>query len=327
LNDYALAVLGLAQHRLKNDAAARSLLDQLNGHMLQMDSYAYWLGQTWHYAWEDDPIETTAYALRLNAALDPGSDRTKKIVNYLRLQQRGSWWYTTKDTAAAVYAIAEAARPGSDEFHPDSRVDVYVDQKLVRHLHVTNALLSGADAVITVPAAQMEHGANVRFDVSGTGLLYWSTDWTRYAPPSARNVADAEASILSRLRARPPSFSIDRKYEAKRWPWQVGDEVTVDTTVRVASNVDYVAIEDPFPAGVEYQPVQGEAGNKWSGLQFFDDRVVFFADHLYANYPLHLRYTFRVTTPGTYTAAPPVAYAMYGPPVAAVGQPEKITVR
>lgn len=327
LNDYARAVLGLAQHELGNDAAARALLAKLNAHMTENGSYAFWLGQTWHYAWQDDPIETTAYALRLNNALEPGSARVKKIVNFLRTQQRGNWWYTTKDTAAAVYAIAESVPAGSAEFHPDETVGVYVDAKQVGSLHVTKPVLTETEATIDVPAAELEHGGALRIETSGPGMLYWATDWTRYAPPYARKVFDAEESILARLNARPSSFSIERRYSAKRTPWQVGDEIDVDVTVRADADTDYVAVEDPFPAGAEYQPLQGQAADNWSGLQFFDDRAVFFADHLYASWPLHLRYALRVTTPGTYTAAPPVAYAMYGPPVSAVGQPDSVSVR
>lgn len=328
LNDYALAVLGLAQHELGNDRAAHALLDRLNSHMIQTDSYGYWLSQTWHYAWQDDPIEATAYALRLNDALDPQSARVSKVVSFLRSQQHGGWWYTTKDTAAAVYAIAEAEHAGTSEYHPDETVDVYLNDKRVGHVHITKPVLNEQEASIDVAAADLQGGGTVRFAVSGIGLLYWSTDWTRYAPPYARKIADAEQSMLSRLRAQASTFTIVRTFSAPHTPWQVGDEVSVETTVSVRSDADYVAIEDPFAAGVEYNPDQGEgAQTSWSGLQFFDDRLVFFADHLYADYPLHLHYKLRVTTPGTYTAAPPIAYAMYGPPISAVGRPDKITIK
>jgi hypothetical protein len=34
----------------------------------------------------------------------------------------------------------------------------------------------------------------------------------------------------------------------------------------------------------------------------------------------------RVTTPGAHTAAEPTAYAMYGPPISAVGDSERVIV-
>ena len=54
----------------------------------------------------------------------------------------------------------------------------------------------------------------------------------------------------------------------------------VDLTVTADEDAQFVAIEDPLPAGLAYQPRQHESGDGWSGLQFFDDRVVFFATRL-----------------------------------------------
>ena len=327
LNPYALSVLGLAEHERGNDDAARSILSQLNARETDDGDYTYWLGATWEYAWEDDPIETTAYALRLNAALDPHSPRIARVVNFLRAQQHGSWWYTTKDTAASVYAISETVPDDSPEFHPNEVVRVLLgDRELYTHA-VKTALLDSQYSSLEIPAALLEHGGDLRFEVTGKGSLYWSTDWTRYAPPYARKVQDAQESMLSRLRARAPDFSITRKYDAPHWPWRIGDQVSVEVEVKSTRDVDYVAIEDPFPAAAEYQTMQGEGADNWSGLQFFDDRAVFFATKLYANYPLQLRYELRVTTAGSYRAAPPTAYAMYGPPVSSVGQPDLIEVK
>ena len=83
--------------------------------------------------------------------------------------------------------------------------------------------------------------------------------------------------------------------------------------------MQYVAIEDPFPAGVEYAVCKVKRDSDRSGVQFFDDRAVFFADTVYKQWPVTLHYNLRVTSPGTYTAPGPNAYAMYGPPVAAHG--------
>jgi len=82
-----------------------------------------------------------------------------------------------------------------------------------------------------------------------------------------------------------------------------------------------------MPAGLEYQPRQHESGDNWSGLQFFDDRVLFFADQMGRGSPLHFRYTLRATTAGTFAAPAPSAYAMYGPPVTSSGLSATVTIR
>jgi uncharacterized protein YfaS (alpha-2-macroglobulin family) len=328
LNSYAVATLGLAYRTLGDTAGAQRMLAILDARVSDDGTYASWRGESWHYRWQDDPIETTAYALRLEAALHPNSPRVARVVNWLRAKQRGAWWYTTKDTAAAVYAISEAVTLDPAEFTPHETVRIRIGDRLVKELTIRKPVLDAADAGVTIPAELLAGGGSVTIERSGTGSLYWSSDWVRYAPASQSRIADLDEAGLRDLGAPLESgFTIARTYHAAHpGPWQVGDEVTVDVEVRSASDSEYVAIEDPFPAGLEYQPLQYESGNSWSGLQFFDDRAVFFATRTYANYPLKLTYRLRVTTAGTYTAAPPTAYAMYGPPLSAAGTPERITI-
>jgi hypothetical protein len=327
LNPYALAVLGLADHQLGDDEAARAVLDELNERATDDGAFTYWKGDTWHYAWEDDPIETTAYALRLEAALDPSSPRIPRIVAFLRAQQRGSWWYTTKDTAAAIYALAQVVRSES-EFHPNETVRVLVDGAVVRTLHVTSPVLDAADASIVVSAGSIHDGSVVTFDRSGSGSLYWSADAVRYVPSNVGQTRDIGSGILSMLFASPPNLSVTRSYDAGHpGPWRVGDQVTVHLTVLAHSDIQYVMIEDPYPAGAEHQDDQGHAADAlWNGMQLLDDHAAFFADRLVDGQSLNLSYTLRVTTPGTYTAPAPTAGAMYGPPVSLVGRTDHIEV-
>lgn len=328
LNSYAIATLGLAYRALGDTAGAQRMLGVLDSRVDDDGTYASWRGASWHYQWQDDPVETTAYALRLEAALRPNSARAKRVVNWLRAKQRGAWWYTTKDTAAAVYAISEAVTLDPAEFTPNETVRVRLGERTIKQLTIVKPVLDAADAAVTIPAALLASGGTVTIERTGTGSLYWSSDWTRYAPPSQARIADLDDASLRALGAPLDSgFTISRTYHVTHpGPWRVGDEVTVAVEVNSANDSEYVAIEDPFPAGLEYQPLQYESGNSWSGLQFFDDRAVFFATRTYADSPLKLTYKLRVTTPGTYTASPPTAYAMYGPPLAAAGSLNRVTI-
>ena len=328
LNPYALAVLGLAEHRLGNDGEARRLLALLDARAIDDGTFRRWAGPTWHYAWEDDPIETTAYALRLEVAMGEDPAKTDRVVNFLRAQRRGNWWYTTKDTAAAIYALSEALPKDASEFEPDENVRVVVDGRTVRSIRVTSPILDAADANVVVAASQVHDGSVVRFERSGKGALYWSSDAIRYVPTNAVKAFDPGTSLFARLCAEPPPFSVERRYSvAHGGAWRVGDEVNVEVTVRASQATQYVAVEDPMPAGVEHVTEQGNAEqDSWSGLQFFDDRTVFFAERLEPGWPLVIRYTLRATTAGHYTAPGPSAYAMYGPPVQALGAQQKVVV-
>jgi hypothetical protein len=315
LNSYAVAVLGLAHLQLGDRAGAQPLLTELLKRVNDDGTYARWEGKGWHYRWQDDPIETTAYALRFVHAMNPGDPHVAHAVTWLRAQQRGSWFATTKDTAAAIYAMSETIAPESDELRPHETVRVVLGGRTIKRVRIDAPLLSRADASVFVAARALRRGGTLRFEREGTGALYWSTDWTRYAHDVMTTAADAPFHIARTLGS------------AEGNEWHVGDVVDVDLTVTAEEDAQFVAIEDPLPAGLEYQPRQHESGDDWSGLQFFDDRVVFFATRLSRNAPLRLHYRLRATTAGTFTAPPPTAYAMYGPPSMAAGRAARITIR
>jgi alpha-2-macroglobulin len=316
VNPYALAVLGLAHVELNDRAGAQPLLAELLRRVTDDGMYAHWKGEGWHYRWQDDPIETTAYALRFVHAMAPGDPRVARTVSWLRTQQHGSWFVTTKDTAAAIYAMTEAVAVTSNELDPHETVRVTVDGRVVKTVRIDAPVLPRSEATLVVPAAMLRKGATVRFEREGAGALAWSSDWTQY-------VHDAAPAVVS-----DPDLRIERTYTMLGGnDWRVGDTVDVDLTVRAKTDTQYVAVEDPLPAGLEYQPKQYQSGDGWSGLQFFDDRVVFFTARLSSYAPLHLRYTLRATTAGAFTAPAPTAYAMYGPPSAALGTPAKVTIR
>ena len=315
MNPYALAVLGLAHVELADRAGAQPILAELLGRVTDEGTSAHWKGAAWHYRWMDDPIETTAYALRFVHAMTPGDPRVAHAVNWLRAQQHGSWFETTKDTAAAIYAMAEAESVTADELHPHETIRVTLDGREIKRVRIDAPVLPRNQRSIVLAPQDVRHGGMLRFEREGTGGLSWSTDWTQFVPMPAAAAGDAP-------------FRITRTYSSQRGnDWRIGDQVDVDVTVEATGDTQYVAIEDPMPAGLEYQPRQHESGDNWSGLQFFDDRVLFFADQMWRGSPLHFHYTLRATTAGTFAAPAPSAYAMYGPPVTSSGLSATVTIR
>jgi uncharacterized protein YfaS (alpha-2-macroglobulin family) len=315
LNAYALAVLGLAHVKLGDRDGAQPLLGELLHRAVDDGAFTSWKSDGWHDRWMDDPIETTAYALRFLVAMAPDDPRVPRVVNWLRAQQHGSWFATTKDTAAAIDAMSETIAPASNEFTPHETVRVLLDGRAVATVRIDSAVLPRTDASIVIPAKRLRNGGTLRVERTGTGALYWSTDWTRYVRDPVQDATNSPFRIR-RLFSSPAGND-----------WHVGDLIDVDTTITAESDTQYVAVEDPFPAGLEYQARQHETGDDWSGLQFFDDRAVFFATRLSARAPLHLHYQLRATTAGTFTAPAPTAYAMYGPPSTSAGQKSRITIR
>jgi uncharacterized protein YfaS (alpha-2-macroglobulin family) len=315
MNPYALAALGLAHVELSDRPGAEPLLAELRTRVTDEKTSAHWQGAAWHYRWMDDPIETTAYAVRFVHAMAPSDPLVARSVTWLRAQQHGSWFETTKDTAAAIAAIAEVVPISAGELNPHETVRVTLNGRELKRVRIDTAVLPRDQRSITVPLALVRRGGTLRFERAGTGGLSWSTEWLRYVHERTGALAETP-------------FRVTRLYSSERGStWRIGDEVSVDLTVEAATDSQYVAIEDPLPAGLEYQPRQHESGDDWSGLQFFDDRVLFFATRISASEPLHFRYTLRATTAGTFAAPAPSAYAMYGPPNTSQGLPATITIR
>jgi uncharacterized protein YfaS (alpha-2-macroglobulin family) len=315
MNPYALAALGLAHLELSDRPGAEPVLAELRTRVTDEKTSAHWHGASWHYRWMDDPIETTAYAVRFVHAMAPADPLVMRAVTWLRAQQHGSWFETTKDTAAAIAAIAEVVPVSPDELKPHETIRVTLNGREVKRVRIDTAVLPRDQRSIAVPVTLLRGGGVLRFEREGTGGLSWSTEWLRYVHERSGMVAETP-------------FRITRLYASERGnTWRVGDQVDVDVTVVAAEDSQYVAIEDPLPAGLEYQPRQHESGDDWSGLQFFDDRVLFFATRVSSNQPLHFRYTLRATTAGTFAAPAPSAYAMYGPPNTSTGLSATVTIR
>jgi len=131
------------------------------------------------------------------------------------------------------------------------------------------------------------------------------------------------------LFAKPPVLSVKREYSVgHEGPWRVGDVVTVKLWISAAGGAEYVTLEDPFPAGTEYQLPQGESGSawRWDGAQFLDDRAAFFLRKLWPGQTEELSYILRATTVGTFAAPGPSAFASYGPPVSTIGTGERVAI-
>jgi uncharacterized protein YfaS (alpha-2-macroglobulin family) len=252
---------------------------------------------------------------------------TGRVSAFLRQQLAGGWAYTTKDTAAAVYALSEALPANATEMHPNETVQVSVDGRTVRDVRITHPVLDASDAEVVLPAGDVHDGSIVRIDRSGTGSLYWSADFLRYLPAQATASVDKETSLLERLFPSRPEVNIVRKYTPERdGPWRVGERVAVEITITSRRDLQYVAIEDPFPAGTEHGIEQGSAADDWSRLSFLDDRASFFAERLKGGEPLVLRYALVATTAGTYIAPPTTLSSMYGPPGKALGRAQNIVI-
>ena len=148
----------------------------------------------------DNSFETTAYALKALANLDPKSDLLPRAARWLMEHRSdGYYWDSTEQTATAIYGLIDYLKI-SGELKPNYTLSVYLNgQKLADRNITEKDVANPLPIVLTAAAPQVHAGANeVRIVKSGAGVLYWS----------------ASASYFSREPKPPPAGS----YRFERGP-------------------------------------------------------------------------------------------------------------
>jgi len=353
LTDYARAMLAITLARLGDRNRAGVVIENL-GNTIRLDEKtetASW-GRTdnWWY-WYDSGLETTAMVLRAYVAVDPKHKHIPMIVRWLVQNRRGSQWYSTKDTALCVYALAGYLQ-ASGELDPDMTVAVQVDGKMRNELRVTKANVLTLDATTPLGPEDLTPGKHtIKVRKQGRGFLYVSSFLRYYTREDPIKAAGHQVAVArSYVRLVPKEVTKTRQVwrederknvteeyktiEYDRVPVGEGEELVSGTRLEVClqieakNNFEYLIFEDPKPAGCE--PVELVSGSSYAGgtyanMELRDTRVVFFATYL-SQGAHKLTYQLRCETPGVFHALPSRAEAMYTPYVKAISDSARLAI-
>ncbi len=353
LTDYGRALLCLTLSKVGDRNRATVLIENFDN-TVRLDAKtqtASW-GRThgWWW-WRDNGLETTAMVMRAYLAVAPKHKVIPMTTRWLVRNRRGARWYSTKDTAFCVYALAEYLQ-ASGELDPDMTVTVSVDGKVRNELRVTRANVLALDAATLLGPDDLTPGQHtVKVHKRGRGYLYVSSYLRYYTREDPIKGAGHEVTVtrnyvrlvpkqVTKTRAvwdRKQRKRVTEKYqtiEHDRVPVQPGDELASGTLLEVTlqieakNNFEYLIFEDPKPAGCE--PVRLVSGSSYGGgtyanLELRDERVVFFATYL-SQGRHKLTYELRCETPGTFNVLPARAEAMYAPLVRAISDSDRMAV-
>ncbi len=324
LNSYSLATLVLANVAAERMAEAKALAPQLKARAVVTGDFAHFPGRAWRYTWTDNAKEATAYAVRAMLAVAPGDSTVPKAVRWLMRRRRGGMWDTTKDTAAAVEALTVMMET-SGELDAQYTANVSVNGRSVGTISVTpeSALTTGK--TLRVPQDLLKTGGNelsVRID--GRGTLYWTGSLRMGAPPTPR--AQGLGVIREYWRVQRTTDAAGKQKithkQVNREGVSVGDEIEVRTYVFADRDYEYLAVEDPLPAGFEVIPVENHAN--YTRREVRDEKVAFFATRIKRG-KVTIKYTMRAEMAGTVTASPTTAWLMYMPEVAGNSSKDVLT--
>ncbi|MBS0659512.1 MAG: hypothetical protein JSR82_14820 [Verrucomicrobia bacterium] len=315
------ALLALALQRAGQRAEAAIVLRNLLQYLQRDDANeTAWIRPAadgwWH--WYRQDVETNAWALRAVLAIEPRSTVAPRLVKWL-VEHRagGTHWRSTRDTALALEALAEFLRV-SGEGASDSTVRVQLDANPAREIRLAPGGASAEAGRMVWSGAELSSGRRtLSLNKQGSGALYYSA--------------------RLRFRTREPEIApaggdlaVERRYfrvsgvaggEAQRVPLQAGEtvrsgeEIEVVLLLKAKNDYDFLAFEDPKPAGCE--AVALTSGSTYAdgfcaNLELRDEKVVFFVADLPRGERV-LTYRLRAETPGVFRAPPATGFAMYAP--------------
>jgi uncharacterized protein YfaS (alpha-2-macroglobulin family) len=337
LNDYSRALFAMALHHHGRKKQAEKVLAELQAHGVQEKGRCYWKAPTDQWGWTDNDIETTAYALRAFLQIDPDNPLCGRIANWLVLhRENGYYWESTKDTAAAVFALADYLRVRREIAPPNYTARVLVNGEEIGRLTVTPDDVVRPDESFTVLRDKVRDGENeVRMVKEGEGDLFYSLSLRFYG-------------LEEDMPARSGGLTVERRYyqlmlmegaeEGQEFIRQElagevrsGQQVEVALQIKADADYEYLIIEDPFPAG--FEPVDYRGGDEsGEGMPWYcrreahDDRMAFFATRLDAGEHT-LAYRLRAQIPGDFHTLPARAYGMYAPRIGGNSAETRVTVK
>jgi len=341
LTAYGLALLALTLKNGGHPAEARICMENLEN-TARIDkengtcSWTRNLGTWWE--WYNQDVETTAACLRVFNALEPKHRLAPMIVRWLANNRTGASWSSTRDTALAVYALAEYVK-GQRELAPDYTltVDVGGRQKKSFRVNAENALTF--DNRLVIPAAALGSGTQeITVTREGEGNVYFTAAVRYFTLEEGVKAAGNEIRVRRRYyrltRPGPDGKEELTKDGYRRTVVNAGDRLNsgdlleVELLVESKNAYEHLVFEDMKPSGCE--PVELRSGTRYgnglcSNLELRDDRVAFFVTNLPQGKRL-LSYRMRAETPGAFHALPLTGYAMYAPAIRCISDEGNFSV-
>jgi len=334
LGYYGRAYLALALGILnpQDPRIGTIIADLTNAAVMSGTSVRWQEAQPEPWNWNTD-IRTTAIVLDLLARFDPKNPLAPGTVRWLMRARTADHWETTQETAWALIALTDwlvATRElegnyawgvrvngrdlGSGQVTPDTVQEVTELRVAIRDL-----LLDQANRV------EIARG-------EGPGRLYYTVHLRGYLPVEEVQALN-RGVIVGRVYERADCKQDCQPVTEAR----VGDLLRVRLTIIAPTDLNYVVVEDPFPAGTDpvdtslqttsvvgTRPEFVRTDWDWSrwgwGWWWFadtdlrDEKLVLFATDLPRG-TYEYTYLLQVGLAGEYRVLPTTAYEMYFPEV------------
>ena len=329
LSQFGRAQLLMALHRSAgdNDERGKTMTDELLAGISELPATAHVREVTWYGSEQVFQSEARSDAMALLALLQTRPDHAliPKLVRGLLERRLAGKWRNTQENVHAILAVLEYARRFEAE-SPHFSAQAWAGGKSI--LNATFGIeapsaprdaLNGLLPMLDIPA--LDKPPTVVIQRRGQGRLYYrlGTEWLPSGESLPANDRGIEVNRVVRARDAGREIAVESS------PVASGESVVFDIMIKNRTQLSYVAVNVPVPAGLE--PVQENLGKGHAASAMTEergywisyqenrpDRVLLFADVLAPGSHVHT-IQLRATTPGRYALPPARAEAMYTPEV------------
>lgn len=349
LGHYGKAYLALAFGIWQPDDRTRmdTLLSDLNNAAITSATGVHWEEKTrdW-WSWNTN-TRTTAIVLDLLARFDAKNALAPNVVRWLMVARTAGHWETTQETAWALIALTDWM-DATGELKADYSWKVELNTATLGEGVASRDTVKQSTTLTKAVADLLREQGNALLisrsaaaSQSGEGRLYYSAYLKTYIPvEDVRSLARGVVVARQYYRSDDPCFTDPKKECTPVRSAKVGDVLQVKLSIVAPTDLYYVVVEDPLPAGAEAvdtslktttqvgqapklsrirpgDPYGGYGGWGWwwfSRTEMRDEKVVLFATRLPKG-AYEYTYMMRAGLAGSYKVMPSTASEMYFPEV------------
>ncbi|MEP7286794.1 MAG: Ig-like domain-containing protein [Chloroflexota bacterium] len=316
--DFAIIEPGSGYHRNPlMDNIKRAAQFSLTGEHWEESSY-----DTWNWTTN---TRTTAIVLEALVKTEPTSPLIPDTVRWLMTARKFDSWETTQETVWSVMGLTDWMLQTGD-LKPDYGFGISLNGQYLTSGEIASAdnARIGYDLKVSVGqllANQINQIAIQRN--AGSGTLYYTAQLKTYLP--VENVKAISRGIMIE---RTYSLENDKKHTPITTA-HVGDQIRVTLNIVVPESLNYVAIEDPIPAGTQSIDVSLQTTPRqdakdplrygwlywvFTHTELRDDRTILYAPYLPKGTYQYV-YQLRAGVAGTYHVLPANGHEFYMPEV------------
>ncbi|MBN1246672.1 MAG: alpha-2-macroglobulin, partial [Anaerolineae bacterium] len=344
LGTYGKALLASAFGLLEpqEDSRVSTLLSDLAGDAVRSATGTHWEEAEPDYWNMNTDVRTTAIVVWALARHIPDSESLPGAVRWLMDMRKEGYWESTHTTSWSLMALVAYMR-ATGELRGEYSYTVSLNGELLLSGDVDAETIDETRQV-QVEIADLLIGQANRLIIerqpptdaqSGEGQLYYTASLRYFVPVEAVRSLD-RGIVVAR------QYSLVDAPDAAVSQAAVGDVIRVKLTVVAPTDLYYVTVEDPLPAGCEAVDVtlnttsvvgevpmvqnlttqEEDAWYRWYGWGWWwfshtemrDEKVTLFSTYLPRG-TYEYTYIMRASVPGAYNIMPATAYEMYYPDV------------